>query len=115
MKNAKKLVALLLVLAMVLSLAACGNGGNSSTSSETSTSSAAEDSSAAEEGETGDDGETAEPGEFQLPIVDEPVTLTTSTPTIQRAIITNDWNDNEFYQEMERRTGVHLEIETVSR
>lgn len=115
MKNAKKLVALLLVLAMVLSLAACGNGGNSSTSSETSTSSAAEDSSAAEEGETGDDGETAEPGEFQLPIVDEPTTLSYFVADDSNcAIMTTDWNDNEFYQEMERRTGVHLEMEMVS-
>ena len=115
MKNAKKLVALLLVLAMVLSLAACGNGGNSSTSSETSTSSAAEDSSAAEEGETGDDGETAEPGEFQLPIVDEPTTLSYFVAdSSNAAIMTTDWNDNEFYQEMERRTGVHLEMEMVS-
>ena len=115
MKNAKKLVALLLVLAMVLSLAACGNGGNSSTSSETSTSSAAEDSSAAEEGETGDDGETAETGEFQLPIVDEPTTLSYFVADDSNAaIMTTDWNDNEFYQEMERRTGVHLEFEMVS-
>lgn len=115
MKNAKKLVALLLVLAMVLSLAACGNGGNSSTSSETSTSSAAEDSSAAEEGETGDDGETAESGEFQLPIVDEPTTLSYFVADDSNcAIMTTDWNDNEFYQEMERRTGVHLEMEMVS-
>ncbi len=115
MKNAKKLVALLLVLAMVLSLAACGGNGNSSTSSETSTSSAAEDSSAAEEGETGDDGETAEPGEFQLPIVDEPTTLSYFVADDSNcAIMTTDWNDNEFYQEMERRTGVHLEMEMVS-
>lgn len=115
MKNAKKLVALLLVLAMVLSLAACGGNGDSSASSETSTSSAAEDSSAAEEGETGDDGETAEPGEFQLPIVDEPTTLSYFVADDSNcAIMTTDWNDNEFYQEMERRTGVHLEMEMVS-
>ena len=111
MKNAKKLVAMLLVLAMVLSLGACGNNASngSSASSQTSTTSDSGDSSTAEEGNT------AEPGEFKLPIVDEPVTLTYfNADDTNAAIITNDWNDNEFYQEMERRTGVHLEFETVS-
>ena len=115
MKNAKKLVALLLVLAMVLSLAACGNGGNSSTSSETSTSSAAEDSSAAEGSGDESQAETSETGEFKLPIVDEPTTLSYFVADDSNcAIMTTDWNDNEFYQEMERRTGVHLEMEMVS-
>ena len=107
MKNAKKLVAMLLVLAMVLSLAACGNTAD--TGSTTDETSSATTESGAEEGET------AEPGEFKLPIVDEPVTLTYfNADDTNAAIITNDWNDNEFYQEMEKRTGVHLEFETVS-
>lgn len=115
MKNAKKLVALLLVLAMVLSLAACGGNGDSSASSETSTSSAAEDSSAAEGSGDESQAETSETGEFQLPIVDEPTTLSYFVADDSNcAIMTTDWNDNEFYQEMERRTGVHLEMEMVS-
>lgn len=115
MKNAKKLVALLLSLALVLSLGACGGNGESSTSSEASPSSTTEESGAAAESGDESQAETAEIGEFQLPIVDEPTTLSYFVADDSNAaIMTTDWNDNEFYQEMERRTGVHLEFEMVS-
>lgn len=115
MKNAKKLVALLLSLALVLSLGACGGNGGSSTSSEASPSSTTEESGAAAESGDESQAETAETGEFQLPIVDEPTTLSYFVADDSNAaIMTTDWNDNEFYQEMERRTGVHLEFEMVS-
>lgn len=115
MKNAKKLVALLLSLALVLSLGACGGNGGSSTSSEASPSSTTEESGAAAESGDESQAETAETGEFQLPIVDELTTLSYFVADDSNAaIMTTDWNDNEFYQEMERRTGVHLEFEMVS-
>ncbi len=115
MKNAKKLVALLLSLALVLSLGACGGNGESSASSEASPSSTTEESGAAAESGDESQAETAETGEFQLPIVDEPTTLSYFVADDSNAaIMTTDWNDNEFYQEMERRTGVHLEFEMVS-
>lgn len=115
MKNAKKLVALLLSLALVLSLGACGGNDGSSTSSEASPSSTTEESGAAAESGDESQAETAETGEFQLPIVDEPTTLSYFVADDSNAaIMTTDWNDNEFYQEMERRTGVHLEFEMVS-
>ena len=47
--------------------------------------------------------------------MDEPTTLSYFVADDSNAaIMTTDWNDNEFYQEMERRTGVHLEFEMVS-
>lgn len=107
MKNGKKLVALLLIMAMILSLAACGGNTNDNSGSNSSQASTASG--------TAEEGQTAEPGEVKLPIVDEPVTLTYfNADDTNAAIITKDWNDNEFYKEMEKRTGVHLEFETVS-
>ena len=111
----KRLTAILLSLALVLSLGACGGNGESSTSSEASPSSTTEESGAAAESGDESQAETAETGEFQLPIVDEPTTLSYFVADDSNAaIMTTDWNDNEFYQEMERRTGVHLEFEMVS-
>ena len=99
----------------MLSLGACGGNGGSSTSSEASPSSTTEESGAAAESGDESQAETAETGEFQLPIVDEPTTLSYFVADDSNAaIMTTDWNDNEFYQEMERRTGVHLEFEMVS-
>ena len=111
----KKILSALLPLTMLLALTACGGNGGSSTSSEASPSSTTEESGAAAESGDESQAETAETGEFQLPIVDEPTTLSYFVADDSNAaIMTTDWNDNEFYQEMERRTGVHLEFEMVS-
>ena len=94
MKNGKKLVALLLAMAMILSLAACGGNTNDNSGSNSSQASTASG--------TAEEGQAAEPGEVKLPIVDEPVTLTYfNADDTNAAIITKDWNDNEFYKEME--------------
>ena len=117
MKSLKKAIALLMCLALVLSLAACGgNSGSSTSSSESSgsTESSENSESSGEESSEATEGETAT-GEFKLPIVDEPVELSYFvSASTNAAIVTTDYNDNEFYQEMERRTGVHLNFEMVS-
>ena len=96
-------------------MAGAAGVSGSSTSSEASPSSTTEESGAAAESGDESQAETAETGEFQLPIVDEPTTLSYFVADDSNAaIMTTDWNDNEFYQEMERRTGVHLEFEMVS-
>ncbi len=118
MKSLKKTIAILLCLAMVLSLAACGGESGSSTADGSSQSSESSESTGSTEGESSSEaegGDAAATGEFKLPIVDEPVELSYFvSASTNAAIVTTDYNDNEFYQEMERRTGVHLNFEMVS-
>lgn len=46
-----------------------------------------------------------------LPITEEPVTLTVFAGLDSNLTgLVNDYNDNEFFKELERRTGVHLEF-----
>lgn len=117
MKSLKKIIALLLCVALVASLAACGGSGNSSSESTGSTESSSQaegSSSEADSSSQAEGGDTAT-GDFKLPIVDEPVELSYFvSASTNAAIVTTDYNDNEFYQEMERRTGVHLNFEMVS-
>lgn len=52
-----------------------------------------------------------ESDEITLPLTDEPVTLTVFAGLDGNLTgIANDYNDNEFFQELEKRTGVHLEF-----
>ena len=67
-------------------------------------------SSGAEAGQTqtGDNSLFNEPG--QLPIVNEPVTLTVFAP----ANPDGSWEDNEMVKELEETTGIHLEWQTCA-
>ncbi|WP_322171059.1 extracellular solute-binding protein [Acutalibacter caecimuris] len=114
MKKFKRLMALVMALALALSVAACGNDGSSSgQTSSAGSSEASGESSSAEGGESS--GEAAQAGTVQLPLTTEPVTLTYWVYADENcAIMKEDYNDNEFYQEMEKRTGVHLEFELVA-
>lgn len=51
-------------------------------------------------------------GTIKLPLTEEPVTLTIWMPADANYFtVKENYNDSEFFQEMERRTGVHLEFE----
>lgn len=114
MKNAKKVTALLLTAMMAASMASCGNGGSTtstpSASSDNSSSSASAESSSSESGES----ETAAPGEVQLPLTEDGVTLTYWVTFPSSGVTMNDLNENEFYAEMEKRTGVHIDFQMIS-
>ena len=114
MKNAKKVTALLLTAMMAASMASCGNGGSNtstpSASSDNSSSSASAESSSSESGES----EAAAPGEVQLPLTEDGVTLTYWVTFPSSGVTMNDLNENEFYTEMEKRTGVHIDFQMIS-
>ena len=120
MRNTKKALALLLTAIMAASLASCGGSNGSSTTAESSksdtgastskTESAASTESSAEEVVT-DPGEVPD---VELPLTTEPVTLTYWVTFPSSGVTMNDLNENAFYQEMENRTGVHLEFQMIS-
>lgn len=110
MKMFKRLAALLMALALAATTAGCGGDKGSSASSDSGNSGTSSETVSSGETSSG-----AEPGSVQLPLTTEPVTLTYWVYADENcAIMKEDYNDNEFYQEMERRTGVHLEFELVA-
>ncbi len=115
MKTSKKqMLALLLAAAMATSMAACSTDGGSSSSesSASGSSSASSDSSAA----SGEESSTAESdaSEVSLPLADGETLSCFNILDANAKIVVNDYNDNEFWQELERRTGVHIEWQMTS-
>ncbi len=106
-KTLKRCLALLLAAAMLVTcLAACGGKDNSSTSSESSSSQpeeSKEDSSSQEESSS----DPAETG-TGLPLTEEPVTLKMWF-YLPAANGLSDYNDSDYYQWLEEKTGVHIE------
>lgn len=119
MKNSKKALALLLTAIMAASMASCGNGGNTTSTTSTSgndssasTSSASTESSSTDAGE--ESSEAAEAGDVTLPLTTDGTTLTYWVSFPSSGVSMNDLNENEFYQEMEKRTGVHIDFQMFS-
>lgn len=97
----KQFMSVLLVATLLTSLVA-GCGGKKS-GTETSTDSTEHGASQISEDYD---------GTIQLPLTEEPVTLTVWMPADANYFSVNDdYAQSEFFQEMERRTGVHLEFE----
>lgn len=105
----KKLVGVLLTTALCVgSLAGCGSQGTD----QASTGNVSEEvASQTSETETGAETETASASEITLPLTEEPITLTVFAAMDSNLTgIINDYNENGFFEELEKRTGVHLEF-----
>ena len=98
----KKLLTLLLAVVMLLgTFAGCGNTAEEKT--EPSQAVAAEPSK--------QNNQEASDGTIKLPLTDEPITLTVFAGMDSNLTgIINDYNENGFFKELEKRTGVHLEF-----
>lgn len=105
----KKLVGLLLTTALCVgSLAGCGSQGTDQASTET-VQGEGETQTSETVAETETDTEAA--SEITLPLTDEPITLTVFAAMDSNLTgIINDYNENGFFEELEKRTGVHLEF-----
>lgn len=102
----KRITAILLTLAMALSLTACGGSTTESSSSagDASSETSSETSSAASETESS----AAESGQTSTEVTE---TISYWTPLHSNAAqVLTTWNDNEVFQEMERQTGVHVDF-----
>ena len=100
----KKLVGVLLAATLSAgSLAGCGNQGMDKGSQDTVQQ---EETTQASEGNASE-----ETGEITLPLTEEPITLTVFAAMDSNLTgIINDYNENGFFEELEKRTGVHLEF-----
>ncbi len=121
----KRLIALLIAAVLMLSLAACaGNGAETAPGSATTAEHSVESGSATTEPEAADlapaEPETGEgptdsagPASLALPLADGTATLSMWWPAGANTWtwIKDDFNDMLAYQEMEKRTGVHIEWE----
>ena len=107
----KKIVALLLSITMIAAVTAgCGGQDNAAAdTAESATGSKSEENEISEDADTPDDTGTA--SDISLPLTEDAVTLTIFMPTDSN-FTSGDWNNSGFFQEMERRTGVHLEFQT---
>lgn len=100
----KKLVGVLLAATLCAgSLVGCGNQGMDQGSQDTVQQ---EETTQASEGNASE-----ETGEITLPLTEEPITLTVFAAMDSNLTgIINDYNENGFFEELEKRTGVHLEF-----
>ena len=91
---------------MAASFTSCGGNSGSTGSTGGDASSAAASSEGSSEGGS----EAVEAEELTLPLSEDTVTLTYFINTDGNAsIVKTDYNDNEFFQELEKRTNVHID------
>lgn len=103
----KKIIAIVMSsMIIATSMVGCGKTDNSVSTNDIT--------KVAEEATT-ETTEAVNPGEITLPLSDEKVTLTMYAGAMDTNLVTvaKDYNENFFFQELEKRTNVHIEFQTV--
>lgn len=100
----KKICAILLSCILMFSLVACGGQSDNDTDVESNNSDVSKDKK--DDSEKKSDANINAEG---LPIVDEPITLTMMAPDVGQ----HEWENMDFFDEMEERTNVKIEFQTV--
>ena len=106
----KRFIGLLLTAVLCIgSLAGCGDQKTDQANVEAAGEKEESQASETADGTEGSDEESA--SGITLPLTDEPITLTVFAAMDSNLTgIINDYNENEFFEELEKRTGVHLEF-----
>ncbi len=97
LKRKKQTFALIMALILILAVG-CSQATTPTTQESTSTTAPSETT------------QLPEPGNVELPLTEEPVTLTAYYPMTAEALqVLETWGDNEGHKELARRTGVQIE------
>lgn len=107
----KRIISVLLALAMLSSAAACGNTNNSQSTESKGSSPASTEPASTESGGTSSAEEAGYVNREGFPIVNEPITLSVfgSQDTSH-----GNWEDMLFFQEYEKMTGISLDFQYVN-
>lgn len=106
----KKVISLVLVTALVASLAGCGGSGNEAKNESSET--AAESNEVQKPASDEADSTQESAGENTMPLTEEPVTLTVLTT--RWGNMGDSFTGNEFLQQLEAETNVHIEWQVQS-
>ncbi len=112
----KKTLAILLALAMLLALTACGTGGSGDPTEEPTDAATGEPQQTQTDAPEATEEPTDNAAEVTLPLTTEDVTFNIWSQDFNDNCYNyfDDNNDTVWYQELERRTGVHVEFTNAS-
>ncbi len=112
MKRMKRLIAIAVSL-VVLTASAAACGKNTADTAKPTEAPAKQGESVSDS--AAKDAPSSEPVGVSLPLSDEKVTLTMYAGSMDGnfSAVSNDYNENAFFQELEKRTNVHIEFQTV--